>query len=73
MTPAIKKTFAREFKGEKQAFPYIMNFIKGRTYEDVEKFVAERVQFDCRRLEMAKAYLRKLGFTTELKLIEDDE
>ena len=50
-----------------------MNFANGKTYEDVEKIVGERVQFDCRRLEMAKKYLRELGFTKELKLLEDDE
>lgn len=68
-----KKAIAMAYKSDKQAFPYIMNFAKGRTYEEVEKVVAERVQFECRRLEMSKKYLRGLGFTTELKLLEDDE
>ena len=73
ITPSIKKAFAKEFKNDKELFPYIMNFIKGSTFEEVEKIVAERVKFDCRKLGLAKSYLRKLGFTTELKLIEDDE
>jgi len=68
-----KKDLALEYKDDKGAFPYIMNFAKGNTIEEVEKNVSERVQFNCRRLEMAKTYLRCLGFTTELKLIEDDE
>ncbi len=68
-----KKEIAMAYKADKQAFPYIMNFAKGRSYEEVEATVAERVQFECRRLEMAKKYLRGLGFTNELKLLEDDE
>jgi len=68
-----KKEVAMAYKADKQAFPYIMNFAKGRSYEEVETTVAERVQFECRRLEMAKKYLRGLGFTNELKLLEDDE
>jgi T4 RnlA family RNA ligase len=68
-----KKEIAMAYKADKQAFPYIMNFAKGRSYEEVEAIVAERVQFECRRLEMAKKYLRGLGFTNELKLLEDDE
>lgn len=68
-----KKEVAMAYKADKQAFPYIMNFAKGRSYEEVEATVAERVQFECRRLEMAKKYLRNLGFTNELKLLEDDE
>jgi len=68
-----KKEVAMAYKADKQAFPYIMNFAKGRSYEEVEATVAERVQFECRRLEMAKKYLRGLGFTNELKLLEDDE
>lgn len=67
-----KKALAMAYKADKQAFPYIMNFAKGRSYEDIETTVAERVQFECRRLEIAKKYLRGLGFTNELKLLEDD-
>ena len=41
--------------------------------ETVEKQVIERVKFECRRLEMAKQYLKKLGFDKELEIkIEDD-
>ena len=68
-----KKEIAMAYKADKQAFPYIMNFAKGRSYEEVEAAVAGRVQFECRKLEMAKKYLRNLGFTNELKLLEDDE
>ena len=68
-----KKTLAIHYAQDKALFPYIMNFGNGKSYEVVEGIVAERVQFECRRLEMAKKYLRKLGFTNELKLLEDDE
>jgi len=68
-----KKDIAVAYKDDKQLFPYIMKFADGRSYEEVETIVAERVQFNCRKLEMAKKYLRGLGFTRELKLLEDDE
>jgi T4 RnlA family RNA ligase len=67
-----KKDLALKFKSEKELFPYIMSFASGKTVDEVEKIVMERVKFDCRRLELAKKYLRNLGFNKELDLIEDD-
>lgn len=75
-----RKTFAGKFteKDEKGKityhpyFHYMTKLIRDNTFENVEKYVAEDVMFKCRRLEMAKTYLRNLGFERELKLLEDD-
>lgn len=66
-----RKAFATSFKGDKY-FHYMTRLFHENTFEKVEKAVAEDVIFKCRRLEMAKTYLRALGFERELKLIEDD-
>jgi len=68
-----KKDLALKFKDDKGSFPYIMSFANGKNIEEVEKQVIDRVKFECRRLEMAKQYLKKLGFDKELEIkIEDD-
>lgn len=66
-----RKEFVMKFKGDTY-FHYMTALFNENTYEYVEKRIAEDVMFKARRLEMAKKYLRELGFVRELKLIEDD-
>jgi len=54
-------------------FPYIMMYVNGKNIEQVEKQVSKNVQFNCRKLNMAKNYLKNLGFEKELKILEDEE
>ena len=66
-----RKSFAETYKGN-EYFHYMTRLFRDNTFENVEKAVAADVVFKCRRLEMAKTYLRSLGFERELKLLEDD-
>lgn len=75
-------TFNAEYKGDRKEFAlkfrshplfsFMTTLFKENTYEYVEKAVVKKVIFDCRKLEMARAYVKNLGFTRELKLLEDD-
>ena len=74
--------FNEEYKGDRKEFaikfrthPWFSlstTLFKENSYEAVEKAVVKRVIQDCRKLEMAKAYVKALGFNRELKLIDDD-
>lgn len=66
-----KKDFAMKFKSDKH-FHYMTRLFGENTFENIEKGVISDTIFKCRRLELAKSYLKSLGFTRELKLLEDD-
>jgi T4 RnlA family RNA ligase len=66
-----RKEFALKFRSD-PLFSFMTMLFKENTYEYVEKAVAKKVIFDCRKLEMARTYVKNLGFTRELKLLEDD-
>ena len=66
-----KKDFAMKFKSDKH-FHYMTKLFGENIYENIEKAVIDDIIFKCRRLELAKSYLKSLGFTRELKLLEDD-
>ena len=75
-------TFNTEYKGDRKDFAlkfrnhpmfnFMTTLFKENTYEYVEKAVVKKVIFECRKLEMARTYVKNLGFTRELKLLEDD-
>ena len=68
-----KKAIAIKYKEDKLIFPYVMLLVnKGLDFELVENAVKERVIFECRKLEMAKRFLKNLGFENELKLLNTD-
>jgi len=75
-----RKVFAEKFTSKDENgkmsyhkyFHYMSKLFRDNSFENVEKAVIEDVIFKCRRLEMAKAYLKNLGFERELKLLEDD-
>jgi T4 RnlA family RNA ligase len=66
-----RKSFVEKFRGD-DYFHYMTRLFRDNSFERVEKAVAEDIIFKCRRLEIAKKYLRGLGFERELKLLEDD-
>ncbi len=76
------KTFNDNFNNDRKAFVmnhksdiyfhYMTKLFYENSFELLEKAIAADVIFKCRRLEMAKVYLKKLGFERELKIIEDD-
>lgn len=66
-----RKAFAEKYKSYKY-FHYLTRLFNENTFEIIKKAVINDIIFKCRRLEMAKAYLRGLGFERELKLLEDD-
>ncbi len=66
-----RKDFAIKFRNHK-LFSLMTTLFKENNYESIEKAVVKRVIQDCRKLEMARAYVKNLGFTRELKLLEDD-
>lgn len=75
-----RKAFVEKFTSEDENgkishhkyFHYMTRLFRDNSFENVEKAVVEDVIFKCRRLEMAKSYLKDLGFERELKLLEDD-
>lgn len=66
-----RKEFAIKFRHH-PLFSLMTTLFKENNYESIEKAVVKRVIHDCRKLEMAKAYVKSLGFNRELKLLEDD-
>lgn len=66
-----RKEFCLKYK-KHPLFHYMTRLFNENNFEIVEKAIIENVIFLCRRLEMAKSYLRNLGFERELKFIDDD-
>lgn len=66
-----RKEFAMANKHDPR-FHFMMRLTTTLDYEIVEKAVADDIAFKTRKLEKAKTFLRELGFTRELKVLEDD-
>ena len=66
-----KKEFALKF-GKDPLFHFMTKLFGENSFETAEKAIINETIFKCRRLEMAKLYLKNLGFNRELKLLEDD-
>lgn len=66
-----RKAFAMKFKGT-PLFHYMTRLFRDNNFEAVEKAVVENVIYNTRRLEMARTYLKDLGFERELRLLDDD-
>jgi hypothetical protein len=74
--------FNKEYRGDRKEFSmkhkkhhlfhFMVRLFNDNNIEVVEKVLIDHVIFSCRRLEMARTYLRNLGFERELKFIEDD-
>lgn len=66
-----RKEFAMANKHDPR-FHFMMKLTTTLDYEIVEKAIADDIAFKTRKLEKAKTFLRELGFTRELKVLEDD-
>jgi hypothetical protein len=73
-------TFNKEFDGDRKAFVmkfkkdnhfhYMTRLFNENSYENIEEAVIKDVIFKCRKLEIARAYVKDLGFERELTFVD---
>lgn len=65
-----RKSFAMKFK-DHPLFNIMSTMFKTNSYESVEKSTTQKVIFDCRKLAMARRYIKSLGFNRVWQPLED--